>query len=650
MKLNSDPAARRAEGPLLTREMAVAAVNDEARTFDVVWSTGAPVTRRDWWRGGTFTETLDLSAEAVRLGRLNSGDAPLLESHETWSTDARIGVVVAGSVSVNGSEGRATVRMLSAGIDPRADKIFAKVKDGILRSVSVGYVVHTWEETHKDDVLVSRVAKDWEPYEISLVAIPADPQAGVRSDTRNFACIIRAVPAHQEVDMTKTVADPAAPNAPETTTDPKDKRSLETPKPEVTAQERAGAFAYIGRAFKQDATAILAAMGAHDDAEAWRDTLIDARAVEDERSHISNLGVSITRDAGETMLAGMEQALAHRAGVKDVKLDVGLAYRGMSLFDLGREWLEAHGHRVRGLKRDEMIGLMLRSSGPGFHGTGDFINVLGNTAQRTLRAAYDAVPQTFGGWARKTTLPDFKPSTVVALSGAPSLEEINEHGEFTYGTMSDASETIQLKEYGRMFALTRQIIINDDLGAFTRIPELWGQAAANKESDLVYGVLLNNPVMKDGNQLFSVAHANVGTTGVPSDTTLTEAFQKIEAQKGLDGQAITVKPKYIMTGSALRQTVQRLLTAVTATKTSDTNIWQNALEHIVEPRITGSKWFIAADPATIDTVVYAHLAGQEGVYTEQKDGWSVSGVEYKARLDFGAAAGDFRGLFYNQGA
>lgn len=167
--------------PPLDFRAAVGAVSNDDRTVELTFSTGAPVTRFDWMSGERYIEQLSMKPEHVRLDRLNSS-APLLNSHSSYDLGDQLGVVEEGSASVDGKRGRATVRFPKAEDDPDADRIFRKVKDKIIRNVSVGYRVYAFEETKgtKNELPV-RTAIDWEPFEVSLVPMPADIGAGVRS-------------------------------------------------------------------------------------------------------------------------------------------------------------------------------------------------------------------------------------------------------------------------------------------------------------------------------------------------------------------------------------------------------------------------------------------------------------------------------------
>lgn len=146
-------------------------------TIDVIWTTGAAVRRRDR-NGTTYDEVLGLAPSDVRLGRLNSG-APLLDAHDDRRLAAVLGSVVPGSARIENGVGVARVKLSSASAD--AD-VIGKIKDGIIRSISVGYAIHRWKiEPGEDGADETRTAVDWEPMELSAVPVPADAGAHFRS-------------------------------------------------------------------------------------------------------------------------------------------------------------------------------------------------------------------------------------------------------------------------------------------------------------------------------------------------------------------------------------------------------------------------------------------------------------------------------------
>jgi hypothetical protein len=164
--------------PPLCVRAAVSSINDEARTVELVFSTGAAVDRMDWWTGKRYIEKLSMDPGHVRLDRLNAG-GPLLDAHSSYSIQDQIGVVEQGSAKIIKKEARATVRFSRR---DSVEEIWQDVRDGVIKSVSVGYRVYKFEETQgKDNAIPTRLATDWEPFEVSLVPMPADFGAGVRS-------------------------------------------------------------------------------------------------------------------------------------------------------------------------------------------------------------------------------------------------------------------------------------------------------------------------------------------------------------------------------------------------------------------------------------------------------------------------------------
>ena len=164
--------------PLIGRAASVRAesVNPQARTIEIVWTTGAIVQRQRWegWDGVVeYDEELIVSPEAVRMGRMNDG-APFLDSHNGWSLGSVLGSVVPGSARIEGGEGVATIQLTAAA--DVADLV-QRILEKSVRFVSVGYRVHKYEITKVEGQRELWRAVDWEPMEVSAVAMPADAGA-----------------------------------------------------------------------------------------------------------------------------------------------------------------------------------------------------------------------------------------------------------------------------------------------------------------------------------------------------------------------------------------------------------------------------------------------------------------------------------------
>lgn len=174
-------------------------VNEDARTAEFIFTTGAMVRRFDWLEG-EYEEELVVTPDAVRMERMSSG-APLCADHATWAIENVHGVVE--RAWIEGGQGKMLVRFSD---DEDSDKIWRKVKSGILRFVSVGYMVHAYQEVKEGARRILR-AVDWEPVEVSLVAVPADAGAMVRSKpVSQTPCIIHRSnnqPTKEEVMTTE---------------------------------------------------------------------------------------------------------------------------------------------------------------------------------------------------------------------------------------------------------------------------------------------------------------------------------------------------------------------------------------------------------------------------------------------------------------
>jgi hypothetical protein len=334
---------------------------------------------------------------------------------------------------------------------------------------------------------------------------------------------------------------------------------------------------------------------------------------------------------------------------------------------MARESLELRGSPTRGKNRNQIVDEAMAPTGRGgvqYFGGGaetssDFPGILANVANKTLRQAYEAWPQTYQPFCRQVTAPDFKPINRAQLNDIGSLMPLNEKGEYKRAILNDSIINYSLGTFGNIVAITRKAIINDDLQAFTRISALLGVAAAQRQSDIVWGIVTNNTqLMQDGNVLFSAPHNNLLTgassaltysTAADSTAALTTARATMRQQKGPNGTHLNLVPRFIAVGTALETPLLKLISPMNIASSDVTKVvpdWVRSITPIVESRLdaTAPAWYVIADPAQIDTIEYCFLEGQEGVYFETRMGYEVDGVELKARMDFAAAAIEQRGL------
>lgn len=647
MSLTPLKAEQRHEMPALQMRafVAPASLNEEKRTVKVQYASEEPCLRFDWWLG-SYYEILAIGESNVRLGRMKSG-APALNSHRSRDLVDVVGVVEPEDVTTT----ECTVRFAS---DEGSEPVYRKVKDGIIRNVSVGYVVHKYQDITEPGAEVRTLkAVDWEPMEVSFVPIPADPNAGVRSNTEKNTCIILAAEADNTkgADMPKNAIQETTATTPASAAETVERSQPQTQAAPVDTAALQRAATEAERTRIQEINRIVRKAGLKDDfsqklinegktIDEARAAVFDEMADEDEAAPTQSR-VRVMNNERVDRRAAIENALLHRHNPSQYRLtDHGREYRGLSLRELAREELRYHGKLEKGMTVAEIAVRAL-------HSTSDFPLLLSNVAAKTLRASYDIIPRTFLPFCRQVNLPDFKPRTIVELSEASDLQLVREGAEYKYGTFIEGGETWRIFTYGLILPISRETIINDDMNAFTRVPGLLGASAARKESDLVYAILTGNPLMGDGYNLFHANHKNL-SNALLNVTGLGAMKSLLRTQKGLAAKdTLNLEAKYLIVPGALETIAGQLNGEIAPTKVSDVNPFRNSYQTIVEGRLDNAstlEYYMSADPAVQDTIEYGYLEGQEGPYIESQEGFTRDGVQIKIREDFGAKAASFRGL------
>jgi hypothetical protein len=652
----------RVSADMATREgsLVPSSWDPEQRTIDVTFTTGARGARFSWSRWETIDEELSTEARAVRLDRINRG-GPVLNVHRSYELDNQLGVVVPSSARMANGEGIATLKLSER---DNIAGIVADIAAGIIRNVSVGYIVHSYEITENEGQRALYRAVDWEPYEISFVPMPFDAAAQVRSAEPaqgGHPCIIRrALPAStQERHMPQTPEQTGETSVEPTTRTTNETTTAAPPVGEQRQQEPAAVTGADVRTAARnaglDADATLDLLERHATTPMTRDALmadIGRRFAERDAPTTTTNRITVSRDAGDTMMRGMGDALSHRFGPGSELTDVGRQFRGMGLLRMAEELLVARGVSVRGLSSHEIAERSL-------HSTSDFPALVGGALNRRLRASYEENRPTYRIWARRApNAPDFKTIDVVQMSAMPDLSPVGEGGEFKYGTASDGKVSYKMATYGKIIGFTRQMIVNDDLRALDRVISGFAGSAARLENRITYGLLAANANMPDGTPLFDAAHGNLAGAGAHVDLTSLKASRgRMRLQKGLQKEELNLAPRYLLVPTTEEQAAYQYTSAnYVPAKQTDVNEFRTGGRTAVEPivdavmdSLTGTAWFTVADSNQCDTIEYCYLDGAEGVQMSSRMGFTVDGVEFKASLDFAAAAIDSRGMDKNPG-
>lgn len=688
-------------------ELRAASIDAEARTVEVIWTTGARVLRGFF---ETFYEELSLDPKHVRMDELASGSAPLLDSHNAFDTDGQIGVVE--SARLENGRGVAMVRFVKN--DERADRLWNKVTQGILRNVSVGYQVRKFEKVEGGDAQIPVFrAIDWEPREISMVPIGADRGAKVRSEPLElYPCeFVSRGEAAGDKERTPMKLKPAA-----TITKPKTELRQVNPNEDGTCPEGfelgddgmchevegAGENAEHGTAGRHEAErtgalaerergiAIRRAVRVAKLEDGFADELIQSGAslekasaaifnklaTEDEKTPTVQ-HVRVTADEAEKFQRGASDWLISKAGIADriiaaakqrgetVRVEPG-EFRGLTFVDLARMCYErSSGKSTRGWDKMRVVGEALTYRGGGYQSTSEFAVLLENTMHKTLLAAYINTPDTWTRFCATGSVSDFRPHNRYRTGSFSRLEALTELGEFRNKPIPDATkELISATTKGNIISLSRQSIINDDLGAFSRVSTMIGRAAALSVEMDVYDTLALNaglgPLMNDGNTLFHATHNNIGVGSVLSVEGLDGDRVVMAQQTDRPGNEILdLRPAVLVLAIGLGGQARVINGAEFDTDAIGANLTnlfmvpnrvRGLFRDIVDtPRLSGTRRYLFADPGQAPVLEVAFLDGAREPFLEVMDGWRIDGVEWKVRLDYGVAGVDFVGAVTNAG-
>jgi ATP-dependent protease ClpP protease subunit len=327
---------------------------------------------------------------------------------------------------------------------------------------------------------------------------------------------------------------------------------------------------------------------------------------------------------------------------------------GRSLLDLGAMLLQARGERVSWASRDTLASRIMMAAGAS-HSTSDFPILLTQSGQRVLLDSYKAAETPLKLLARRRDANDFRAISTVRLSEMPQLDEVGEGGEIKYGTRSEAKESFAIKSYAKIFGLTRQAVINDDLNAFADSAKAWGQGAAQTEASVIVALFTANSGdginLDDSSPVYTTGRGNKAAAGTAISTTdIAAGRQAMRETKGLDGKTpVSLTPKYLVVGPANETAAEQILSSIYAAHVADANPFAGKLQLLVEPRFTGNAWRLFADSAEAETLAIGYLNGHNGPILSTREGWTMLGTEFRCVLDFGAGFTGWRGTYLNAG-
>jgi hypothetical protein len=409
-------------------------------------------------------------------------------------------------------------------------------------------------------------------------------------------------------------------------------------------------------------------------AEGWNEGKTDKALLEATRKQLDT-GVgspAIHIRTGINDQQSLEDALLARTALNDDEVEkaVGKERAGLAIGRRGNlSMLDVCGYAIRlaggevPAGREEIIKRAFS--------TMTLPSILGAVANKSLMRGFTSIKQTWRSWCKIGTVSNFQPVTRARMTDGGSLQEVTGQGEIPHGTELEESEKFNISTYAKKVVISRQDIINDDLGALGDVPRKMGIRAMQLISKLVYTHLMANPTMGDGHSLFDATyHGNYQTSASyklsAGAAALNQAISLFRAQTDKDGQPIDVDPKVVLCCPVDEYYADILLANVSLANsgsvTLSTPFSQKGLIKEVESRLSTASytgyssvaWYLMGDPAIADTLEVAFLNGNQNptleTFGQAQMGVDYLGVGYRVYHDVGVKALDWRSMIMMVGA
>jgi hypothetical protein len=292
--------------------------------------------------------------------------------------------------------------------------------------------------------------------------------------------------------------------------------------------------------------------------------------------------------------------------------------------------------------------------------TSDFPVLLENAMHKALLQSYQAAGDTWSRFCRTGSVSDFRAHGRYRTGTIGNYTVVNENGEYQNVAIPDGEKgSVTAVDRGLIINLTYQMIVNDDLGAFIGLASDLGRAGRRTVESAVYALIAENsglgPTMLDGDTLFHANHGNIGTgaaltmASIDADRVLMGGQTDISGNEFLDLRpAIWLGP--LGSGGTARTINDAQYDPDTANKLQKPNMVRGIFRDVVDTaRLSGTRYYLFADPAEAPVIEVAFLNGETEPYLMLEEAFSSRGAKWRATLDFGVAAIDYRGAVTNAG-
>lgn len=623
------------------REISISGFDPEKREAEFSFMTEEPC--GNW----NPPEICLCESENADLRRFQQGVMPLLFNH---NRDAVIGKVD----NVHFEDGRA-IANVTFDDDEFSNGIVKKIESGSLRGVSVGYsrqhvvYVEKGEEyngrQYDSDVYV---CDKWEPFEISIVSCPADPNCAVgrELDEEIEIPVIEKKKEEKRETMTpeelKMKAEKEAKAKAEREATIKAEREASI----KAERERVSAITSICEKFNVEGLRDFINNG--DTVDHVREVALEQIAGRESKVK-SNINVT-GEDEKEKTRNKCVDGMALRYGVITDKeaVDGAREFANMNARSLMEEVAIANGESARDLRRMSTGELVEKVLGHRAMGSEQFVSIVDNFANKVMLKGYNEQPTIYRNFVSKGSVPDFKiaHSYRVGLAGEPELMA-PESDEFKYTEMKDESYTRGIHTYGKAIRFTREIFINDDLGTVVKLIRAQSAGFERLHEKMFFKLL-------GGTGIFTKAHSNVVVTNKNiSVNAYGEMRNLMRRQTDAEGKAfVGVNPKFILAGDDHAFEHAVLLHSTSNPSGTVANIYNpvNGLMQLyTSPYISGTEYYAIAYPMEMEGIEYTTLNGNDAPQSRTITPTTTLGIEYQFWQDFGFNLIDYRAFVKNDG-
>ena len=609
---------------------------------------------------------------------------PLLANHENH-TLGRVGVV-----SAKVEDGHLEISGEIVGEGDLADAIVGQGKAGADWQLSIGAEVEAAELVQEGKRTINGVEHDAPFYhvtkstlrEVSVVAVGADKATHMKV-TASLQLKGNSI---MEPEMKVEAAQPAATPAPAAPAEaPKNVEAAAPQKPEAPQPAQAPAvdveaIAQAAVKAERDRVGMIKAVcnGEFPEIEAkaisegWNKEQVNEAVLAAFRAKQPTADVNVTIKKENSMTAKrLEAALSLRAGIDGDALAKAMGEEtveaAMKDCDIPLQGVLAECMKLEGMAVPRTFD---NTAIKAAFSTVSLPGILSNVAQKKLLQAYRAQPIIATSLCTSADLSDFKENQRFRLTDIGDLKPVGADGEIKDGGVSEEKAVNQLDTYAKKFCLTRKMIINDDLGAFLKVPTAMGNRAARLVDQLFFERLMANPTMTDGKALFSSSHKNLltGASSALSADSLKKAIKVFLDQTDADGQPVNVEPSILLVPTALKflaveltrgaalmmsggaeQTIRPTLNVL-----ADQNLQIVSSPYLSNAKYDGASeaaWYLFGKPGTVDTFEIGYLKGKRTPTVERGDlDFNVLGIWFRVYFDVGIREQDHRGMVKSNGA